>query len=165
MAHRLQPLRRFWSGSAQPVHRASFWPPCIMEATFQRAPHHRNPGTDEVKAFCRKLAVTTNGIPEEGITTITMISPLSRYGLRESIAASVPAPAFTINRMRRGVSRDSPNSFHRIVRNQFLPDFGNHFFRFLTGTVENRYGITTAFDVERKVAPHHCHTDDADLLL
>ncbi|STB73640.1 Uncharacterised protein [Citrobacter braakii] len=25
--------------------------------------------------------------------------------------------------------------------------------------------ITTAFDVERQVAPHHCHTDYADLLL
>lgn len=34
-----------------------------------------------------------------------------------------------------------------------------------TGAVENGDGITTAFDVQRKVTPHHSHTDNPDLLL
>ena len=42
---------------------------------------------------------------------------------------------------------------------------GNHFFGLFTGAIENGDGITAAFDVERKVTPHHCHTDNPDLLL
>ena len=53
-----------------------------------------------------------------------------------------------------------------VVRNQLLARvFGNNFFGLFTGAVENGDGITAAFDVQRKVTPHHSHTDNPDLLL
>ncbi len=72
----------------------------------------------------------------------------------EGINSSIrPAPAFTINRMRRGVSRDSTNLSPYSKEPVSCLDFRQSLLRFLTGTVENRDGITTAFDVEARLRP------------
>ncbi len=71
-------------------------------------------------------------------------------GINSSI---VPAPAFTINRMRRGVSRDSTTLSPYSKEPVFCLDFRQSLLRLFTGTVENRDGITTAFDVSARLRP------------
>lgn len=67
--------------------------------------------------------------------------------------------------MRRGFQETRQTLSPCNKEPSFLRVLGNNFFSFFAGAVEDGDGITTAFDVERQVAPHHCHTDDADLLL
>ncbi len=71
-------------------------------------------------------------------------------GINSSIRA---APAFTINRMRRGVSRDSTNLSPYSKEPVSCLDFRQSLLPLFTGTVENRDGITTAFDVEPRLRP------------
>ena len=125
-----------------------------------------NAGTDEVKAFSRQLTVTANGVVVIGITAINNNVTLIEIGL-QGVDSSISASA------RFNHQQDTARRFERlnellngIVRNEFFARvLGNDFFGFFTRAVENGYGIATAFDVERQVAPHHCHTDNADLLL
>lgn len=76
-----------------------------MEGPFKPLFTTGNTGTDKVKTFGRQLTVTTYSVLEEGVTAINDDVAFIEVRLQESMALSVPAPAFTINRIRRGVSR------------------------------------------------------------
>ncbi|MCS5961313.1 hypothetical protein LNP74_26515 [Klebsiella pneumoniae subsp. pneumoniae] len=86
-----------------------------------------------MKPSADSFTVTTDGVLEEGVATIDDDVALSRYGLRESIALSVPRPLSPLTGC--GVEfRGFNKLLHGIVRDQFLAwIFGNHFFGLFTG--------------------------------
>lgn len=55
--------------------------------------------------------------------------------------------------------------FYCVIRYQFFVGiFGNYFFGFFMGVVENGDGIIMVFDVECEVVFYYCYIDDVDLL-
>ena len=125
-----------------------------------------NTGTDKVKTFGREFTVTTDGVLEEGVAAINddvAFIEVRLQGINGAVGAS---PGLHHQQDTTWCLEGFNKLLYCVVRDQFLACvFGNNFFGLFTGAVENGDGITTAFDVERQVAPHHCHTDNADLLL
>ena len=125
-----------------------------------------NTGTDKVETFGRQFTVTTDGVLEEGIAAINDDVAFIKVRLQGIDSAIGTSPGLHHQQDTTWCFEGFNKLLYCIVRNQFLAwVFGNHFFGLFTGAVENGDGITTAFDVQRKVAPHHCHTDNPDLLL
>ena len=109
-----------------------------MEGPFRALFTTGNTGTDKVKTFGRQFTVTTDGVTEEGVATINDDVTFVEIRLQESIALSVPAPAFTINRIRRGVSRGFNKLLYCVVGNQFLAGFSA-----ITSSVFSRGSLKT----------------------
>jgi hypothetical protein len=82
----------------------------MMEGPFRALFATGNTSTDKVKTFGRQLTVTTDGVLEEGVAAINDDVAFIEVRLQGIDGAVGASPAFTINRIRRGVSRDSTNS-------------------------------------------------------
>ena len=125
-----------------------------------------NTGTDKVKTFGRQFAVTTDGVLEEGVAAINDDVAFIEVRLQGIDGAVGASPSLHHQQDTTWCFEGFNKLLYCVVRNQFLAwVFGNHFFGLFTGAVENGDGITTAFDVQRKVTPHYSHTDNPNLLL
>ena len=126
----------------------------------------RNPSTDKVKTFGRQFTVTTDGVLEEGVAAINDDVAFIEVRLQGIDGAVGASPRLHHQQDTTWCFEGFNKLLYCVVRNKLLAwVFGNHFFGLFTGAVENGDGITTAFDVQRKVAPHHSHTDNSNLLL
>ncbi|SSN10068.1 Uncharacterised protein [Klebsiella pneumoniae] len=125
-----------------------------------------NTSTDKVKTFGRQLTITTDGVLEEGVAAINDDVAFFEVRLQGIDGAVGASPGLHHQQDTTWCFEGFNELLYGVVRNKLLAwVFGNHFFGLFTGAVENGDGITTAFDVERKVAPHHSHTDNSNLLL
>ena len=125
-----------------------------------------NAGTDKVETFGRQFTVTTDGVLEEGVAAINDDVAFIEVRLQRVDGAICTSSCLHHQQDATWCFEGFNKLLYCVIRNQFLAwILGNHFFGLFTGAVENGDGITTTFDVQRKVTPHHCHTDNSDLLL
>jgi hypothetical protein len=96
--------------------------------------------------------------------SITM-SPASRSGVRPSMTASVPFPAWTRRTIFLGFEIDATNSSSVFVprRRRACRVLGDELVGLLGGPVEHRDLEAVVGDVEGEVLAHDCEADEPDV--
>lgn len=138
-----------------------------MEGPFQRTLFTAgNAGADEVEALVGQFAVTTDGVLIVGVAAVDQDIALVQVRSQRGNGFIRCFARFHHQQDAARFFQRFDKLFNGVIRRQILARvLSDHFVSFVARTVENGNGVTTALDVQREVAAHYRHADNADLLL